>query len=505
MKLTCANIQISKSKNQVRTVCCRWVPITEFNIIWTALLKHYLIKQLPLLLTVHLTMSKLSQSNSKNTCFYCDGSGIKKKRERNEMGKMASFQRECKACAGTGYIQRTNRAKRKNRKAYPNYVAPGPHPVGAKNDPDLLEKEDEELCFLTGNWKIFQKIGRHRYSTDDIVTAWLAHSYGKYLGYTGGPSTGGTVEDTNINVPTILDIGCGLGSVLLCSAWLWPNSPCVGVEAQKDRYEQAGRSIRFNVGAFPSEQQRVNILHSDMRDMQKRCLPCEESDANGGRSYMKDVFLVEDMRANDSTKPGFDIITGTPPYFVPQSKAQPPCLESAGCLFELRGGVEVYCSTASQFLRPPCSSHSTTKEFVHRHPKENLPSIFVMVNTSLSSSRVYKACHSYGLSVVKRLDGIPKAGKESLFSVFVMVLDSWIEKCPQFFPELVPWPEEYYSSASSIETSTMQEQGCRVQGSVRGEEIQELCVRTGNEDGNQHTVEYQLLLNSMGMPSTADK
>ena len=30
------------------------------------------------------------------------------------------------------------------------------------------------MCSLVGKWKIFQKQGGHRFSTDDVTTAWVA-------------------------------------------------------------------------------------------------------------------------------------------------------------------------------------------------------------------------------------------------------------------------------------------------------------------------------------------
>lgn len=69
-----------------------------------------------------------------------------------------------------------------------------------------------------GRWKIFQKIDRHRYSTDDLVTSWVACNESKRLGYIS---------------PNMLDIGCGLGSVLMCNAWQLPTARCIGIEFQQ--------------------------------------------------------------------------------------------------------------------------------------------------------------------------------------------------------------------------------------------------------------------------------
>ena len=53
---------------------------------------------------------------------------------------------------------------------------------------------------LAGHWRIFQRMGGHRYSTDDVVTAWYAGKLCRDMGKT----------------PKLhLDMGCGLGSVLM--------------------------------------------------------------------------------------------------------------------------------------------------------------------------------------------------------------------------------------------------------------------------------------------------
>ena len=203
-----------------------------------------------------------------------------------------------------------------------------------------------------------------------------------------------------------------------------------------------------------------------------------------------------------------DVVTGTPPYFDPGQLAHPACRESAGCLFELRGGVEEYCEAASLCLRRPrlspvpvvqhdsfmstdngveqtnaatsaataaaaatatavtataaaaathshpmisptsCSSRSgieiensssnssagfasvreqqvgnsdadksgssgdstsnssssssSSSSSGSSNPNASTPSVFIMCNTALASTRVYRACHRFGLSIVRR-------------------------------------------------------------------------------------------------------
>ena len=56
----------------------------------------------------------------------------------------------------------------------PGWIAPGPQPAGAQGRPELEPEDDEDLCFLTGDWRLFQKQVGHRWSLDDLVTAWIA-------------------------------------------------------------------------------------------------------------------------------------------------------------------------------------------------------------------------------------------------------------------------------------------------------------------------------------------
>ena len=378
----------------------------------------------------------------------------------------------CKACSGAGNISRSMRKssdgkylKKANKKSYPSFIAIGPMPVGDRGLPHLLEKEHEDLCYLVGNWKIFQNIGRHRYSTDDLVTSYVACKEAQRLGL-------------DVSRPHfVLDMGCGLGSVLLTNAWQLPNAVCIGLEAQTDRYTQALRSIEYNVGNFPVEQTRIRIYNTDIR------------------------YPSEGILSSEELKSGFDLITGTPPYFPTRLGAFPGCMESAGCLFELRGGVEVYCEAASRFLRPPgckkrAESASSSSDNDDNNNDYEYPSVFVMCNTSLASSRVYLSCQTNSLSVIKRCDVVPLAGKLPLFSVFTIVLDAWIRHSPDLFPHLLP------PASLPIDLPTDPNKAVRITSSLRGETVHQICVR---ESGSLHSVEYQALLRDLGKPCSADR
>lgn len=82
----------------------------------------------------------------------------------------------CTVCSGSGLLRARKRAraetgKKRPTKEFPGWVSFGPTPPGDAMVAAgaLAVPDDEELCALSGHWKIFQKIDRHRYSTDDVV------------------------------------------------------------------------------------------------------------------------------------------------------------------------------------------------------------------------------------------------------------------------------------------------------------------------------------------------
>ncbi len=224
---------------------------------------------------------------------------------------------------------------------------PGPLPAGAGDDPTLQPAADEDLCFLSGHWRLFQKLRGHRWSLDDLVTAWVA---ARHL-----PETGAA-----------LDLGCGLGSVLLLVAWRAPQLTLTGIEAQADRAELARRSIRYNGVAH-----RCQVLDGDLRD--PAVLPREAA---------------------------FGLITGTPPYFPEGTGPQSDKTHAGPCRFEHRGGVEAYVSVAQRWL-----AHTGT---------------FVMCAAALERTRVAGAVEAAGLHVAEHWEIIPRVGKSALITVDVL-------------------------------------------------------------------------------------
>ena len=290
-------------------------------------------------------------------CFSCNGVGLKLKR-------LGSF--PCNPCSSSGYITRAVTKKKHKSpitRSYPHFVPSGPEPCLKESDVVLNEKE--ELSFLTGHWRIFQKIGSHRYSTDDLLTSFIACREVRSLGF---------LEPTKM-----FDLGCGLGSVLLMNSWHLPEAVCFGMEAQLDRFELAKRSVMYNLGA---QQQRVQVFHGDIRDIPTLELGCD-----------------------------FNVVTGTPPYFPKHLTGQPGCSESSRCMHEHLGGVEDYIFSARNLM----SSCPT-------------PAIFVICNTALSSNRVYNGCHVTEMCILRRVDVIPLEGKHVLFCIFIITANKWLDQ-----------------------------------------------------------------------------
>ena len=177
------------------------------------------------------------------------------------------------------------------------WIAPGPPPAGPGDRPELVPGPDEELSYLAGDWRLFQRRSSgHRWSLDDLMTAWVA------------------TRDRDVTQPVrALDLGCGQGSVLLLVAWKLPHADVTGIEAQADRAALGRRSIAYDGCA-----DRCRIVDGDLR---------EDLDALGG---------------------GFALVTGTPPYFPRGTGVESAKPHAAPCRFELRGGVEDYLAAAAR-------------------------------------------------------------------------------------------------------------------------------------------------------------
>lgn len=202
---------------------------------------------------------------------------------------------------------------------------------------------------LTASFRLIQRRRGHRFSVDDLATAWQA--------VLAAP-----------DAASFVDLGCGVGSVLLMVAWRLRDARGVGVEAQDVSFELARRNVATNGIA-----ERVTLVHGDLRDVTR--------DWPYGRAAL---------------------VTGTPPY-LPSGTASPsPDPQRAAARIELRGGVEDYLAAAARVLAPD--------------------GVVVVCADGRFPERVVRGAAAAGLAPVRRLDVVPRAGRSPLFSVWTSAL-----------------------------------------------------------------------------------
>jgi tRNA1(Val) A37 N6-methylase TrmN6 len=179
-----------------------------------------------------------------------------------------------------------------------DWTAPGPSPAGEHSA--ILPGPDEDLCYLAGDWRILQRRDGHRWSLDDLVTAWFAAR-----------------QVADMPPRRFADLGCGIGTVLMLLAWRFPTARGIGVEAQEVSVDLARRSLAWN-----------GIVH--------RC----------------EVRLA-DLRDPSVLPAGaFDLVAGTPPYLPRGTATESRRIQRGPCTVEHRGGIEAYCAAAARLLAP---------------------------------------------------------------------------------------------------------------------------------------------------------
>jgi len=226
--------------------------------------------------------------------------------------------------------------------------APGPAPA-ASPDPSLGPHSGEDLCYLAGDWRILQQIEGHRWSLDDLVTAWAATRV------VAGRSPG-----------RVVDLGCGIGTVLMLVAWSFPAATGVGIEAQAASVDLARRSFAWNDASG-----RCEVRHGDFRD------------------------AVPPRDAGSA-----DLVTGTPPYLTPGHATASRRAQCGPCHFEERGGIEDYCVAAARLLAPDGR--------------------FVVCAAAFQHERVVSGSALAGLAIDAHMSVVPREGKDPLFNVYGM-------------------------------------------------------------------------------------
>ena len=157
--------------------------------------------------------------------------------------------------------------------------------------------DDARRDRLIGDWYLYQRTGGHRTSTDDLITAWFAiHRHPE------PPSR-------------YLDLGCGIGSVLLMVSHKLQPTLAHGVEAQAQSWLMAQRAI----AELPVPHNAIKVFHAD--------------------------FRLHALQAHS-----YDLLTASPPYFPLSAGVLPKDSQRRACRFEARGGVEAYLQAAAQAM-----------------------------------------------------------------------------------------------------------------------------------------------------------
>jgi tRNA1Val (adenine37-N6)-methyltransferase len=161
---------------------------------------------------------------------------------------------------------------------------------------------DETLDAISGHFRIFQLRDGHRFSTDDVLTAWYGTSWAP-------------------RAASVLDLGSGIGSVGMIAAWRLPGARLVTIEAQEESVRLARKSVAYNgLGS------RYEIRHGDFR---------EEGGPEGPP-------LRPDER--------FDLVLGSPPYFPLDAGVHGDHPQKIACRFEMRGDIADYAVVAARHL-----------------------------------------------------------------------------------------------------------------------------------------------------------
>jgi tRNA1Val (adenine37-N6)-methyltransferase len=213
------------------------------------------------------------------------------------------------------------------------------------NDPELGELTCDRL---TRDIQLFQRAKGHRFSSDDVVTAFVA--------YAAAP-----------HAVRVLDLGCGIGSVLLHLAWKLPHATLCGIEAQAISFALLQRNL-----AQSGYASRIAIQLGDLRS----------------------------PSSLQAAAPPFDLITGTPPYFPPDTALGAIDPQRAAARIEYRGGVEAYLAAGAAAL--------------------SADGKLVLCGDARADDRVTRGAASCGLAVIERHDVTTWEGRPPLFSVWTL-------------------------------------------------------------------------------------
>ncbi len=246
-----------------------------------------------------------------------------------------------------------------DRDSYRGWRRPGPVPPGG-----IPPDDGETLDFICGHFRIFQYAKGHRYSTDDVLTAWYGTAHAP-------------------RVDRAADLGSGIGSVALISAWRLPGATFCTVEAQEMSIRLARKTMAYN-----GLTQRFTLYHGDLRD--------------------SSILAGEQP---------FDLVTGSPPYFPPGTATAAEHAQAVPARIEVRGSIADYAKTAARILAPG--------------------GLFAFVFPTLQLDRAIQATGEAGLKLIRRRDIVFKDGDTPLITLFAA---SRAEDIPPTYQTLVEPP-----------------------------------------------------------------
>ncbi|HEX3857013.1 MAG TPA: methyltransferase [Verrucomicrobiae bacterium] len=255
-----------------------------------------------------------------------------------------------------------------NETHFKGWAKPGPVPPGLASGVTI--EPHETLDAISGHFRLFQLRDGHRFSTDDILAAWY--------GTTWCPTA-----------RTALDLGSGIGTVGMICAWRLPSAKFVTVEAQSESIALAKKSACYNGLAG-----RYEIREGDFR--------------------APEILQVKEK---------FDLITGSPPYFPPDSGVKSEHPQKLACRFELRGNIDDYCATAAKHL-------ASGGFFACVFPREQA-----------QLARIEAAANKSGLVIVRKRPVLFREGGPALIALFGMMraddLPEWFRGQTWTEPDLI--------------------------------------------------------------------
>jgi len=159
-----------------------------------------------------------------------------------------------------------------------------------------ITPDNTRIDTLSGDFIIVQPENGQRYTTDDMLVAWLAVK---------------AVQDTPPG--TFLDLGSGLCSVPMIILWAFPSAGGIGIEINPERLFLGRRSLKAN-----DLLSRFWLINGDIRTTR--------------------------------LKRRFSLATSSPPYYEKHEGVISPHRDRAGVRFELNGSIEDYFTAAANHL-----------------------------------------------------------------------------------------------------------------------------------------------------------